>query len=58
MRNAPALVSVCTIIDPLPTGVAGVVATVNHAESLDAVHVQVLVGAVTVTGQSDSMAPE
>jgi hypothetical protein len=52
------LVSVRTIIDPLPVGIAGVVATVNHVESLDTVHVQLLVGAVTVTGQSDSGAPE
>jgi hypothetical protein len=58
VRNAPVLVSVCTIIEPLPAGVAGVVLTLSHWESVDTVQVQLLLGAVTVTGQSDSMAPE
>jgi hypothetical protein len=58
VRNAPALASVCTVIEPLPTETAWLVLTTSQDESLDTRQVQVLVGAVTVTSQLDGVAPE
>jgi hypothetical protein len=59
VRNcAVVFVSALTFIAPLPTGLAGVVVTIIHGESLLTVHVQVVVEAVTITGQFDSAAPE
>jgi hypothetical protein len=59
VRNARVVFVITLIaIEPLPTGTDGIALTTSHDESLATVQVHDESGAVTVTVQSDSGAPE